>query len=152
MALSWDITQCKNMDSLTVEETGEWAVTNALIWLTMAVDMGKISDTNIGEFYARTKVWEAVTGAMITKHNKDTDTLEDYFLTFADIHKRIGLVTNVSNVTTTNWFKRITRVMTENRFGTTNRISNNKMKAVYYTAYAEVEDYSASAEQELENA
>jgi hypothetical protein len=42
--------------------------------------------------------------------------------------------------------------MTENRFGRTNRISNNKMKAVYYTAYAEVEDYSASTEQELENA
>jgi len=152
MALHWDITNCKNMESLKVEENGEWAVTNALIWLTMAVDMGKITDTNIGEFYARTKVWEAVTGAMVTKIGEDKNTMEDYFLTFADIHKRIGLSTNVSNVTTTNWFKRITRVMTENRFGTTSRISNNKMKAVYYTAYAEVEDYSASTEEELENA
>ena len=150
MALHWDITKCNEM--LELQSDTEWPITNALIWLTMAVDMGKITDTNIGEFYARTKVWEAVTGAMVTKIGDDKDTLEDYFLTFADIHKRIGLSTNVSNVTTTNWFKRITRVMTENRFGTTSRISNNKMKAVYYTAYAEVEDYSASKEEELENA
>lgn len=150
MGLNWDITNCKNMDSLTVEENGEWAITNSLIWLTLAVDMGQITDKNIGEFYARTKVWEALTGAMITR---GTDKeLEDYFLTFADIHKRIGLSTNVSNVTITNWFKRINRMLTENRYGTLNRISDNKIKAIYYSAIAEIEDYSASTEGELQNA
>ena len=146
MALHWDITNCKNMESLKVEETGEWAITHSLIWLTIAVDMGQITDKNIGEFYARTKVWEALTGGMVKNGS------EDYFLTFADIHKRIGLTTNVCNVTITNWFKRINKMLTENRYGTMNGISDNKIKAVYYSAIAEIEDYSASTEWETQNA
>ena len=152
MGLNWDITNCKNMESLQVEETGEWAITNALIWLTMGVDLGNITETNIGEFYARTKVWEFVSGPMTSKFNLETNNWDEYTLTFADIHKRIGLSTNVSNVPITAWLKRIDRVMAESNWVSTKQVSKNKIKAIYYTAIAEVENYSASTEKELENA
>jgi hypothetical protein len=146
MALNWDITNCNNYEALQVEEYGEWSITNALIWLTIGVDMGQITETNIGEFYARTKVWELITGAIINKENETTKEWEPYFLTFSDIHKRIGLLTNVSNESITKWFKRIEKVNKE-----ANKVSTNKIKSVYYSALAEIEEYTTSS-RELQNA
>jgi hypothetical protein len=143
MGLHWDVTNCNNSATLLEEESGEWAITNALIWLTIGVDQGVISETNIGEFYARVKVWELVSGAFITKTNSETDKLEDYFITFGDIQKRIGLNTNVSNVPLTAWLKRID-LANQNINGKTKLISKNKIKAVYYSAISEIEEYTAS--------
>ena len=146
MALNWNITNCNNYQALQIEETGEWSVTNALIWLTIGVDMGQITETNIGEFYARTKVWELVTGAMINKQNEETKEWEPYFLTFSDTHKRIGLSTNVSYESITKWFKRIEEINKQ-----ANKVSTNKIKSVYYSALTEVEEYATSS-RELQNA
>ena len=134
------------MEALQVEETGEWGITNALIWGTVAVDMGQITNSNVGEFYARIKVWELVTGALVTRNNQEEDTWNDYFLSFADIQKRIGLTTNVSVVSITNWFKRIDRINADNYYKKA-PISKNKIKAVYYSALAEVEEYTLSTKE-----
>lgn len=146
MALHWNITDCKNMEALQVEETGEWAVTNALIWGTLAVDMGQITNKNIGEFYARVKVWELVSGALVQRLNQKEDTYADYFLSFGDIEKRIGLSTNVSNIHRTSaWFERIDRINADNRYKTP--ITKNKIKAVYYSALTEVEEYTLTTKE-----
>ena len=145
MALHWDITKCTNMEALQVEENGEWSITNGIIWLTLGVDMGEITKSNVAEFYARVKVWELVTGAIVSKYVTETDTREDYFLTFGDIQKRIGLSTNVLTEPITKWFKRIERVKAESKWA--KQVSTNKIKAVYYSAIAEVEEYSASAKE-----
>jgi hypothetical protein len=145
MALHWNITDCNNYETLQVEETGEWSITNGLIWGTLAADMGQITKSNVAEFYARIKVWELVTGSLLTRHNQETDTWEGYFITFADIQKRIGLTTNVSTVTITNWFKRIDRIMETSSYY--EKVTKNKIKAVYYSALAEVEEYTSSTKE-----
>jgi len=48
MSLNWDTTGCK--DSEKVREDGlEWTITECLIWYTMAVDLGEITEKIIEE-------------------------------------------------------------------------------------------------------
>jgi hypothetical protein len=100
MALHWNITNCSDFDGITAEGK-EWGITNSLIWATMSVDMHEITETNYVEFYARLKAVEATFGAIC--YGDDGD----YFLTIEDVKKRIGLVTNASTKTISQFFKRI---------------------------------------------
>ena len=132
MALHWDITKCNEM--LELQSDTEWPITNALIWLTMGVDLGEITEKNIGEFYARIKLWEAIQGCMI----KD-DKLDDVYLSFEDVRKRIGLTTNVSDVSRTKFINRVKRMMTENRFGHSNQLTQTEIDAILANAKLEAE-------------
>ena len=76
-------------------------VTNALIFGTIAVGLGSITDKNVDEFAARFRIMEKVHGCMITKDGKPE------FLTDEDFISHIGLVCNVSNETRAKWAGRI---------------------------------------------
>jgi hypothetical protein len=147
MALHWNIENCKDFKSLTNEESGEWTITNALIWQTMMIDMGQITPTNIAEFYGRIKVVETFSW-IITKYNDTTNKREQYKLTFGDIEKRIGLSTNVSTVPFSKWIKRMDTFNHKEENG----VSLNKMMAAYYSALTEVEQYTTSITKEAVSA
>jgi hypothetical protein len=129
MSLDWDITNCKNMEALQEEENGEWAITNALIWTTMHVDMGSITEKNTVQFYARTKVVELFT-PLVSKYNEVSDEREDYPISFGDIEKRIGLSTNVVTVPITKWLKKIERYNEQSKY----EVTTDQIKATYYGA------------------
>jgi hypothetical protein len=129
MSLDWDITNCKNMEALQEEENGEWAITNALIWTTMHVDMGSITAKNAVQFYARTKVVELFT-PLVSKYNEVTDESEKYPISFGDIEKRIGLSTNVLTMPITKWLKRIERYNEQSKY----EVTSDEIKAAYYGA------------------
>lgn len=88
MALNWNIEKCKNYKQLTTEK--EWNVTNSLIWATMAVQIGDLTAKNADEFYRRLHIIEQE-GTFLNRAGKP------YFITLADVKKRIGLSTNVNN-------------------------------------------------------
>jgi len=104
MALHWNIENCSDFAGITAEGK-EWGITNSLIWATMSVDMGEITETNYVEFYARLKAVEATFGAIANSPDGD------YFFTLEDVKKRIGLTTNVSNKTISQFFKKLEKVV-----------------------------------------
>lgn len=93
MSLDYDLTKCDK----SVMSDEEWPTTHNLIWLTMAVGIGDLSEKNAPEFYARVKVLEKVDG-------------KEEFFTPEMIRKRIGMKTNVFPVETrSKWSQRVLR-------------------------------------------
>jgi len=116
MALSWDITACRNHEELWSNENK--SITEQLIWLMMATGIGEITVKNYADLHARIKVLEAMDGAYINKVEQGCtqcyncngeDTIVPYFYTVEDISRRIGINSNVTNEKFPTWFKRITK-------------------------------------------
>jgi len=104
MALHWNIENCSDFAGITAEGK-EWGITNSLIWATMTVNMNAIKEENYVEFYARLKAVEATFGALANGPDGD------YFFTLEDVKKRIGLYTNSTNKTISQFFKQLEKVV-----------------------------------------
>lgn len=98
MSLDWDATKVEGFDSLTEDE----AVTrDALIWATMAVGINKITSDNTGEFFSRASFWEKTMGSYRYDENGEV------YLTRDDVVRFVGLQTNVSPETETQFVKNV---------------------------------------------
>jgi len=105
MSLNWDLTKCKDLDSIETDK--EWVITEALIWLTMGTGIGDVSQKNAAEFYARIHLLEAIDGAWLGFRGEDGERV-DRPITPKDVEKRIGMSTNVFPMETRNkWLNRI---------------------------------------------
>ena len=96
MSLDWNLTKIENREEVCWEkdENGNDKlnpVTESLIWLTMGIGMGSITEENEFAFYSRIA---------------DTKRVE-VPITPADIHQHIGLTTNVSKESDASFRKRI---------------------------------------------
>lgn len=118
MALHWNLEKCENLEEIKSEK--EWGTTNNLIWMTMAVGLGEISEQNWKEFLFRIRVLERIDGAFLYINHPTTDPPESgkirreaLYYTVEMVKKRIGLYTNVSNETRATWIKRRTTEMFE---------------------------------------
>jgi hypothetical protein len=76
-------------------------VTHALIFATLSVGIGDITDKNIDEFVARFRIIEKLQGPFIIEDGKGRP-MEDH-----ELAAHIGLRTNVSNETRAAWVRRI---------------------------------------------
>ena len=128
MALHWDLTKVKDthlLHNVAAEKGGEppfpkgspedkagdyqWAITDGLIWMTMGVDMGRITEDNWLEFLTRVRLLEKLQGAFMHKGD------EPYYFTATDIRRRIGLSTNVATKTLAVWRNRVVKQWTEDK-------------------------------------
>lgn len=130
MSLDWDITRIKDYETLCwVPAPGPLnrsqgvvtndqsqmlnPVTHALIFATMSVGWGEITEQNYQDWYLRYRMWELCVGGF-----NDGITIS-----LRDVHKHVGLRTNVfPKVTDTVFNKRIAgrlreRVQAEMRTG-----------------------------------
>lgn len=109
MPLSWQIDQIKNYQDLCwipTDEIGEDGeprvrlnpVTETLIFMTMAVRLGSITEANADDFFARVKIIEKLDGPMMT----DSHGTGRCF-TVEDIHDHVGLVCNVTSESVTKF-------------------------------------------------
>lgn len=90
MALNWGIEKVKDWQQISMaKENGpEGWKTNRLVWKTMEIDMGSITEANVDEFWKR-----------IEANQKDDPPFDDrVVLTRDDIVRRIGMWTNVSTL------------------------------------------------------
>lgn len=96
MSLNYELTNT----SLTRDDEGhiQWTnATEALIWFTMSVGIGDLSEKNAPEFWARVNLLQTLNG-----------TPEAHRITAADIKQHIGMTTNVfTTEPRTKWVKRI---------------------------------------------
>lgn len=110
MSLNWDLTKIKNSDTICWEKDENDnsklnAVTESLIWLTMGVGYGTITEDNASDFYSRVAMYEKLFGTMLS-YWKDSEKIS-VPITPEDIHNHIGLSTNVSKDTDASFRKRI---------------------------------------------
>jgi hypothetical protein len=83
-------------------------VTEALIFGTMSVGLGSITDKNVDEFAARFRVIEKIHGAMLYKPDPENEgQIIDWYLSDEDFTAHIGLACNVTNETRSKWAQRI---------------------------------------------
>lgn len=87
MSLNWDARAVRDIDNLTDNER---VTLDSLIWSTLAIGMGEITDENAQEFYTRLSLIEKVTGAS----RFDGESKPLYF-TPDDVKRFVGLTTNV---------------------------------------------------------
>ena len=118
MSLDWQVDGIENYKEVCWIPTGEHdsdgepltrmnPVTEALIWGTISVGMGQITDKNVDEFAARFRVIEKIHGAMLYKPNPEGKGKLDWYLSDEDFIAHIGLWCNVSYETRPAWASRI---------------------------------------------
>jgi len=118
MSLDWDVSRVKNCEEVCYRPSSETpdefllnVVTDTLIWHTMYVGLGRITEKNVMEFFTRCDMWADVVGAPIIKPNNGT--MEHIRLTYQDIINHIGLSTNVGNESKTKFLNRIYSTKTD---------------------------------------
>ena len=98
MALTWDLTDIKNYEDVCWEKNDDGTdrlnpVTESLIWLSMGIGMGNITEANANEFYIRVALYEDLFGNMLSTFENG---VKKYIpITPEDIISHIGLRTNV---------------------------------------------------------
>lgn len=102
MSLDYDL---RKLDDRERSDT----TTTAMIFLTMTVGISEITEKNAEEFYARTYAWETAVGTM--RRGPDGGSLR---ITPADVRDYIGLRTNASPLTKTQFAAKVMRGLREN--------------------------------------
>jgi hypothetical protein len=80
-------------------------VTETLIFATITVGLGSITEKNVSEFAARFRIAERLDGPFLYKAGEDGNRV-DWLLSDEDFIAHIGLYTNVSNETRAAWAAR----------------------------------------------
>ena len=101
MSLNWDVTRVKNSDEVCfVERDGEThlsPVTNDLIWLTLGIGIGEITEKTAHEFYTR----------MLCHWGIDNYSKKERRVAWDYIVAHIGLSTNVfPKESSAKWMKK----------------------------------------------
>lgn len=104
MSLNWNIEKVRDYKKITPGPSSEGHVTEALIWATMAVGIGRITEANADEFYRRIAIYEEQRGAWMTKNGQPSP------FTLEDIKRRIGLSTNVGTMNKTEFAAKLKRL------------------------------------------
>jgi len=110
MSLDWYLGKIENYEEVcfSTNENGEDILnprTEALIWLTMAVDMGKITKENAADFYARVSFYESLFNPLLSSFEDGKQVYHP--ITPQDVKNHIGLSTNVAKDTDAAWRKRV---------------------------------------------
>lgn len=95
MSLNWDVSKVKDWKDLdpTLRDT--------IIWATLVVDLGEITEKNWEEFYIRVHVWEGFLGAFLVGPDGPVPIKPD------QVKRMIGMNTNVGNKTRRQWMSRL---------------------------------------------
>lgn len=92
MSLNWDATKAEHWEEL------DWDKKESLVFATMAVDMGEITEKNYEEFFKRYAMFCSAAD-------------QQRYLTLEDVKRGIGLHTNVSTTTPAAFRKRLVKIL-----------------------------------------
>lgn len=105
MPLNWSIQDCEDFESLWQKDEDGFRLnhkTETIIHLSMVIGLSKITKQNWFDFYTRMHIYEMCFGPFIYK----SAGKPDYFST-QDIHRHIGLTTNVGNLSYPQFMKKV---------------------------------------------
>lgn len=116
MSLNWSIEDVKDYKNVCWLDDPENPgsedrilnpITDALIWHTMAVGIGQITEDTVEEFYNRSRLYTQFFGGFVRSYNEETEKYESRPFTATEINDHIGLSTNVSYESPSEWRNRI---------------------------------------------
>ncbi len=102
MSLDFKLDKIKNYKTVTRYGNELSTVTNGLIWSTLSVGLGEITEKNVDEWMVRLALVDKLLGTMLKKNGESRPFTRDEVVT------HIGLTTNVSNEKRPGWAKRMT--------------------------------------------
>lgn len=108
MSLNWDLSAIKDRDDFVWVEAKEddpsrgikagekrmSPVTNALIWATLSVGWGEITEKNHVDWFHRLRLVELITGPTLNRAANGR-VISGHSITLEDVRRHIGLRTNV---------------------------------------------------------
>jgi len=103
VSLDFDYSACHGRESWLQRD---WEILDKLIWGTMIVDIGTITDANISEWLFRMTLGDRIhsnRGYFVMRYQFD----EEIPLTAAHLRKFVGLKTNVTTTTRAKWMKKV---------------------------------------------
>ena len=120
MSLNWNVAKVANSETVCFhiaehdDEAGRFAkgdkrlnlTTEALIFATMGVGLGSITQANHLEFFGRLHLFEKINGGMRTVQTAPGVWGRQTF-TLAEVRDHIGLTTNAGTESRTAWQKRL---------------------------------------------
>lgn len=97
MALTADYTRIKEYEKIVYENGELKPRVEALVFVTMFVGMGELSEKNFDEFLDRITLWEKVNGSFLKHSNEEGITPVPF--TQENLKPYVGLRTNASTKT-----------------------------------------------------
>lgn len=99
MALTWDLNKINNYEEVCWFKNDDGSdklnpKTEGLIWLTMAIGMGSITEDNADVFFSRISTYEKLFGSILSMYGDNGR--EEVPITPEDVYAHIGLRTNVA--------------------------------------------------------
>lgn len=123
MSLDSDLTKIKDYKELWLpvddSPTRQFKLnplTEAIIWTTMFVKLGTITEKNLDEWAFRLKILDQIGTRSISEKVADEDgkeRWEERVPTMAEIERHIGLSVNVADMTRTQFLNDIRRILKE---------------------------------------
>ncbi|MFC1745664.1 hypothetical protein ACFL35_16855 [Candidatus Riflebacteria bacterium] len=108
MSLDWNVKNVKDKDTICWDESGQLnEITEALIWVSIAIGMGTITAKNWKRFFKRVNYFEQLKGPYRQKLNEKEDDYEPVFFTEKEIKAHIGLSTNAQQWSPTIFRKKM---------------------------------------------
>lgn len=107
MSLNWNISKVENSETVCFTGSGDerqlTPLTNRIIWETMLVDIGEITEENAFEF--------AVRSALLCDLYATASIERQQPLSLAEVKMHIGLTTNVATISRSRWITRMKKAL-----------------------------------------
>lgn len=108
MSLDYNLTNIRSFEDLCYNKNGMNPVTECLIYTTMSIGISKITKENYRKFYARMAALHGVSGKPLRRFNNETQTREHYAPSIYEVRDHIGLSTNASRKSDSEFMKQLT--------------------------------------------
>ena len=133
MALHYNTTSIPESITTSPFNKDEWhPVTHYLMFSTMTVGMGEITKQNAPEFFRRIAIIQKIFGPATSYRDPLDGSLVDIYLTQEDINNHIGLKTNVSTMSKTEFNKKALDILEREALSSYTDASAHKRVAEQY--------------------
>jgi hypothetical protein len=106
MSLNYNLADIEDFKTVCLKPDGTIsALTEALVFSTLIVELGEITEENVGEWYARLTLCKGL-GKLTHRRLNEAGEAEDIMPTVEELIAHIGLKTNVSSVHRQRWLTR----------------------------------------------
>jgi len=113
MPIKWDISAVENYETLCLDgdKTKLNQVSSTILYMSMFVELGTITEKNFKEFYIRTELYQLLFGDVAIA-NESEYKIDRVRLTIQDIYNHIGFKVNIKSVGRTAYLAKLWRTST----------------------------------------
>lgn len=124
MSLNWNLSKIANHETLAWTKDGTMNPrTEALIWSTLALDMGEISAKNVDEFWHRLDLYQHAVGPLMENAQGPV------YFTRDDVVAHTGLKVNVTTKSRSAWHTRLKNILLDRAISAQGRREREQQKA-----------------------